>query len=66
MDVDVQKLKNHIENLGIKQNVISKKIGIAESKLSLSLQEKRKLSVGEYAAICNFLKKDFDFFLKEV
>lgn len=66
LEVDVLKIKNKIDDLGIKQKTIADRTGISESKLSLSLQEKRKLSVGEYASICIFLKVDFKEFLKEV
>jgi transcriptional regulator with XRE-family HTH domain len=66
LEVDVLKIKNKIDDLGIKQKTIADRTGISESKLSLSLQEKRKLSVGEYASICIFLKADFKEFLKEV
>ena len=51
IEVDVPKIRNRIETLGIKQKTIADRTGISESKLSLSLQEKRKLSVGEYASI---------------
>ena len=64
--LEVLKIKNKIDDLGIKQKTIADRTGISESKLSLSLQEKRKLSVGEYASICIFLKADFKEFLKEV
>lgn len=66
LEVDVLKIKNKIDDLGIKQKTIADRTGISESKLSLSLQEKRKLSAGEYASICIFLKADFKEFLKEV
>ena len=66
LEVDVLKIKNKIDDLGIKQKTIADRTGISESKLSLSLQEKRKLSVGEYASLCIFLKADFKEFLKEV
>lgn len=66
LEVDVLKIKNKIDDLGIKQKTIADRTGISESKLSLSLREKRKLSVGEYASICIFLKADFKEFLKEV
>ena len=66
LEVDVLKIKNKIDDLGIKQKTIADRTGISESKWSLSLQEKRKLSVGEYASICIFLKADFKEFLKEV
>ena len=66
IEVDVPKIRNKIETLGIKQKTIADRTGISESKLSLSLQEKRKLSVGEYASICIFLRAEFKDILKEV
>lgn len=66
IEVDVPKIRNKIETLGIKQKTIADRTGISESKLSLSLQEKRKLSVGEYDSICIFLRAEFKDFLKEV
>lgn len=66
IEVDVLKIRNKIDDLGIKQKTIADRTGISESKLSLSLQEKRKLSVGEYASLCIFLNADFKEFLKEV
>lgn len=55
MFLDFQKLKLYIETSGIKQKALSKKTGISEVKLSMSLQGKRKIEAGEYAAICNAL-----------
>ena len=56
IEVDVPKIRNKIETLGIKQKTIADRTGISESKLS----------VGEYASICIFLRAEFKDFLKEV
>ena len=55
MYLDFQKLKLYIEMSGIKQKALADKTGLSEAKLSMSLQGKRKIEAGEYAAICNAL-----------
>lgn len=57
-------MKTYIENTGVKQKAIAYKAGLVESKLSLSLQGKRKLEAGEYASICNALGVPMNKFLK--
>ena len=65
MIVDVKEMKDFIEEIGIKQNVISAKTGISEAKLSFILQNKRKLEAGEYAAICKALDVPMAKFVKD-
>ena len=65
MIVDVKEMKDFIEEIGIKQNVISAKTGISEAKLSFILQNKRKLEAGEYAAICKALDVPMTKFVKD-
>lgn len=48
-------LQNYIENVGIKQKVISQKAGISETILSNILSGKRKCEVNEFLAICKAL-----------
>lgn len=64
VDVDVREIKTYIEHSGLKQKAIAEKSGIGETKLSMSLQGKRKLEAGEYASICNILNVPMTMFVK--
>lgn len=57
-------IRDYLLNNGITQSFISKKTGIEPSKLNLSLQGKRRLSLEEYAAICGVLGVDTNKFLQ--
>ncbi|MCR0567398.1 helix-turn-helix transcriptional regulator [[Clostridium] innocuum] len=46
------KLQEYIENIGVKQKVISQKTGISETALSSILTGKRRCEVNEFFAIC--------------
>lgn len=63
MILDIVKLKQYIEQSGIKQKFISEKTSIPEPTLSLILNGKRKCEVGEYASICNALGVEFEVFV---
>lgn len=64
MAVDVREIKLYIERSGLKQKAIAEKSGLDESKLSMSLQGKRKLEAGEYANICSALGVPMTMFVK--
>lgn len=64
MVLDIVKLRDYIEDHGIKQKFISKTTNIPEPRLSLILNGKRKCEVGEYASICNAIGADFQLFVK--
>ena len=57
-------IKEYLRNYGISQAHIAKVIGISEPVLSMTLNEKRKLTLEEYALICGALKLNTDYFLK--
>lgn len=65
MRVDQAKMRQHIQEVGLKQSVIAQKIGITDSSLSLALLGKRKLEAGEYVSICNVLDVPLDFFIAD-
>lgn len=52
---DRAKLKEYIENIGIKQKVIAQRANIPEMTLSNILKGKRKCEVNEFIAICDAL-----------
>lgn len=54
-EVDTAKIKNHINETGLKQKVVAQKSGIPEAKFSLILHGKRKCEAGEYASLCKVL-----------
>lgn len=62
--IDIQAIKQYLREKGFKQKVIAERAGITEAKLSLILQEKRKLEAGEYAGLCNALNLPLDTFVK--
>lgn len=65
MIVDIEGLKEFINDIGIKQNVIAGKSGITDPQLTLILQGKRKLEAGEYASICKVLNVPMTKFVKD-
>lgn len=58
------RIKEYLEKNGITQIFISRKTGIDPSKLNLSLNGGRKLSLDEYALICYALGVNTDKFLQ--
>ena len=48
-------IREYLENYGITQAYVSRKTGIEPSKLSLSLNGRRKLTLDEYSLICGVL-----------
>lgn len=58
-----RKIKKHLHDFGITQTYVSKKTGIPLTKLNLSLNGKRRLSLEEYALICETLNIDAKQFL---
>jgi DNA-binding Xre family transcriptional regulator len=57
-------IKKHLEENGIKHMYIAKLLGITESKLSLMLGGKRKISLEEYEFICYVLGVGVDKFMQ--
>ena len=51
-----ERLKNHIEHIGIKQRVIAEKTGFSENKVSQTLNGRRVISAEELEIYCNTLK----------
>ena len=49
------RIKEYILKAGLKQNVIAERAGIPESIFSAILNNKRKITVDEYFAICDAL-----------
>lgn len=65
MRVNQSKMRQYIQETGLKQSVIAQKVGITDSSLSLALLGKRRLEAGEYVSICNVLDVPFDFFVTD-
>jgi len=59
-----RKINNYLKSNGISQSFLSSKIRMNPSKLNLSLNGKRKLSLDEYATICWALGVGVDVFLE--
>lgn len=58
------KIKKYLQENGISQRFLSRKTGIASSKLNLALNGNRRLTFDEYELICGALGVDAGFFLK--
>lgn len=58
------RIKQYIEDNGIKQSYLSRVTKIPEAKLSLSLNEKRKFNFEEYEVLCFCLNVDTNRFIK--
>lgn len=56
------KVKEYLDENGIKYSYLSEKIGVPMNTLSLLLNGKRKMSIEEYFAICEALKLPVDTF----
>ncbi|CUO85866.1 Uncharacterised protein [[Eubacterium] contortum] len=63
-EVDVEAMKNYLDEVGLKQKPIAIKSGLDECKFSLALQGKRKLEAGEYASVCKSIGVPMRKFLK--
>lgn len=57
-------IAQYLKDSGISQIFLSKKTGISASKLSQSLNGKRRLTFNEYCLICGALSVNTDKFLK--
>ena len=57
------KVKEYLKSSGISQTFLSAKSGIPITKLNLSLNGKRKMTLDEYEAICGALGLNVDAFL---
>ena len=62
-EVDIELMRDFIRNSKIKQKDLARKSGIAECKLSFSLNGKRKFEAGEYASVCKSLGVRLDDFI---
>lgn len=58
------KIRTYLESKGISQAFLSAKTGIPPAKLSLALNNKRRLSLPEYEAICWALGVGVDTFME--
>lgn len=57
-------ISQYLKENGISQAFLSRKTGIAPSKLSQSLKGNRKLTLDEYCVICGVLDVNTDKFLE--
>ena len=51
-----KKIKNHLNQIGMKQVELSILTGISASKINLILSGKRRISLDEFSSICYALK----------
>lgn len=56
------RIREYIEKAGLKKCVIAEKAGIPETTFSAILNEKRKITVEEYFAICDALQVSIGLF----
>lgn len=57
-----EKIKKYLDENGIKYTFLASEVGISMNTLSSMLNQKRKITIEEYALICKALKLDFSFF----
>lgn len=57
-------IKNYLKENGISQAFLSRKTQIDPSKLNLSLNGERKMTLDEYCLICGALGLNTDFFIR--
>lgn len=58
------KIKNYLQENGIKQKWLSEKTGIQDTKISMTLNGHRRLTFAEYELICGALDLTVDTFLQ--
>ena len=63
MDIGI-KIGKYLKSNGISRSFLSRKIGMNASKLNLSLNGKRRLSLDEYESICWALGLGVEAFLE--
>jgi len=59
------RIKEYILKAGLKQNAVAERAGISPSVFSAMLNEKRKITVEEYFAICDALNVSIAIFRPE-
>ncbi len=59
------KIKNHMEERGIKQTFLSEKTGIKPQIINAILNGNRKIETNEYFAICKALEKPLEYFFEK-
>lgn len=59
-----ERIKQYLEEHGIKQSFLVKKTGIPKEKMSLILNKNRKLTAEELGTIANALGVDANIFLE--
>lgn len=59
------KVKEYLDQRGVKYSYLSRMIGIPMNLLSLTLNGKRRMSVEEYFAICKALDVSVETFVPE-
>ena len=60
-----EKIKSYLEENGIKQSYLQKKLGISMSSVNALLNGNRGISAEEYFIICDALKVPLDFFKQD-
>ena len=64
LEVNIEKIKEKIDEMGLKRKYVSEQVGVTESRFSLILSGKRKMEAGEYANICKALNVPMSEFLE--
>lgn len=59
-----EKIAGYVLDKGIRQSHLCKKTGMTKQGLCMALQGKRKLSIDEYAKICNALDLPLAYFFE--
>lgn len=61
-----EKIKDYLDEKGIKYGFVATGVGMPVNTFSAILNEKRKITVEEYFAICSVLEVDPNFFADRV
>ncbi|MCC8085465.1 MAG: helix-turn-helix transcriptional regulator [Clostridium sp.] len=64
LELDIESLRQYIDELGVKQKAVADKSGVSEPALCLILQGKRRCEAGEYAGICKTLNVPMTKFMR--
>lgn len=59
------KIRDYMDNKGIKQTFLAEKTGLSLQAINTILNGSRKIEANEYFEICKALDKPLEFFFKE-
>lgn len=60
-----ERIADYMEEKGVKQAAVAENMGLSPQALNMRLRHNRRISVGEYKKICDFLGVPYEKFLED-